>query len=260
MFKILGSRLLGRGVLGTSRIYTTARLLTGAFIASAALMGCSEETVSSTNIKTAGIAGLFEVTAGNATSSTAKATLVVGGDESNTYVNLDNGDKLIASAGTESKTMNSGDGAGRYEANFATGAGGTEFTIVLERPDDTNAPGNTGILPAPFEITEVPSTTPSRKTDAITIKWDNAAASKMEIEIDGDCVFKSTFTAPSGTSEYTIDAGEIDSTGVKPEDEKTCDLKVKMTRMSTGSTDSALDKESRFRLYQTRSTSFASAP
>lgn len=259
MNTILGSRLLGREVLG-SRIYGAARFLTGAFLASAVLMGCSEETVSSTNIKTAGIAGLFEVTAGNATSSTAKATLVVGGDESNTYVNLDNGDKLIASAGTDSKTMNSGDGAGRYEANFATGAGGTEFTIMLERPDDTNAPGNTGILPAPFDIIEVPSTTPSRKADAITIKWDNGEAGKMKIEIDGDCVFKSTFEPASGTTEYTIDAGEIESTGVNPEDEETCDLTVKMTRMSTGSTDGALDNESYFRLYQSRATSFASAP
>ncbi len=240
-------------------MHTTLRFLAGALLASTALMGCSEETVSSTNIKTAGIAGLFEITAGSETSSTVKATLVVGGDESNTYVTLDNGDKLTASAGDETKAMTTGDGAGRYEAKFATGAGGTAFKIALERPDDDDAPNSLGTLPSPFNVTEVPSSTPSRATDPITIKWDNGDGS-MKIEVEGDCIFDTSFEAATGSTEYTIDAGDIDSTGVKPEDEETCDLTVTLTRRDTGEADGALDDESYVRLYQVRQAKFASAP
>ena len=194
-------------------MHTTLRFMAGALLAATALIGCSEETVSSTNVKTAGIAGIFEVTAGNETSSTVNAKLVVGGDESNTFVTLDNGDKLTATADGETKTMTTGDGAGRYEAKFGTGAGGTEFKISLERPDDDDAPNTVGTLPTPFSITEVPSNTPSRANDAITIKWDDGTGD-MKIEVEGDCIFSNSFTAATGSTEYTIDAGEIDSTGV----------------------------------------------
>ncbi|MCA9629977.1 MAG: hypothetical protein KC766_20040 [Myxococcales bacterium] len=241
-------------------MHTTLRFLAGALLASTALMGCSEETVSSTNIKTKGIAGLFEVTASSDTSSTVNAKLVVGGDESNTYVTLDNGDKLTATAGDETKTMTTGDGPGRYEASFANGAGGTEFKISLERPDDDDAPNSVGTLPAPFNVTEVPNTTPSRASDAITIKWDDGNGD-MKIEVEGDCIFSNSFKAATGSTEYTIKAGEIDSTGVNPEDEETCDLTLTLTRTNTGNADTAnLDDESYFKLYQVRKTKFASAP
>lgn len=236
------------------------RLIPALALISVGLMGCAEETVSSDNIKTGGIAGLFEVTAKNDSSATVKATLVVGGAQSNTYVSLDNGDKLTASGGDESKSMQTGSGVGRYEASFSTGAGGTEFKVALERPNDENALNNSGILPEPFSITEVPDNTPSRATDAITLKWDNGEAGAMEIEVDGDCIFKSTFKPASGSTEYTIDADKLDSTGVKDEDKKTCDLTVTITRTNSGTVDSALDNESRFRLHQVRTATFASAP
>lgn len=240
-------------------MHTTLRFLAGALLASTALMGCSEETVSSSNVKTAGIAGLFEVSASSESSSRVDAKLVVGGAQSNTYVTLDNGDKLTATAGGETKVMTTGDGAGRYETSFATGAGGTQFTISLERPDDDNAPNSVGTLPAPFNITEVPSNTPSRANDAITIKWDDGDGN-MKIDVEGECIFSTSFNVTSGSTEYTIKANEIDSTGVNPEDETSCDLTVTLTRSNTGDADGALDNESTFSLYQVRKTTFASAP
>ena len=106
----------------------------------------------------------------------------------------------------------------------------------------------------------MPSTTPSRANDAITIKWDDGSGD-MKIEVEGDCIFSNSFTAASGSTEYTIDAGEIDSTGVNAEDQETCDLTVTLTRTNKGTADTLnLDDESYFKLYQVRKTSFASAP
>ncbi len=237
-----------------------SRLLPLALLSTLAMAGCAEETVSSENIKTGGIVGLFEVTARSDSSSTARATLVVGGDQSNTYVTLDNGDNLTATAGSETKTLTTAGGPGRYEANFATGAAGEEFSIALNRPDDTDALGNSGLLPAPFAFTELPTGTPSRKTDAVTIKWDNGEAGSLELEVEGDCIFDESFKPASGSTEFTISADKLRSTGVNEEDKETCDLTVTLTRTSSGSVDPALDNDSRFRLHQVRSTTFASAP
>src|SRR5687767_9404160 len=66
-------------------------------LALVSLTGCTE-TTSSKNIKTGGIAALIEVTATSESSSAVKATLKVGGDESNTYVDLDGTDRIYASA------------------------------------------------------------------------------------------------------------------------------------------------------------------
>lgn len=223
-------------------------------------IGCnSTETESSSNIKTAGIAATIEVIATSETSSTVEATLQVGGDESNVYVNLENGDTLTAAAAGEEKTMSKVDD-GEYKATFGTGAGGTEFTVKLDRPDDTDAPNNKGVLPAAFTVTEVPSNQPSRAADDITIKWDNAEPGQMIVEFDGDCIYKKTVELSQAVSEYTLPAGTLESTAVKAEDDEPCEITVKLTRSFSGTTDPNLNSESSFVLRQVRAAAFMSAP
>lgn len=222
-----------------------------------AAMGCSTETISSSDIKTHGIAATIEVIADGDTHSNVWVTLRSGGDESNTYVILDNGDKLTATAGDETKTLSSVE-QGKYNATFSTGAENTEFKVVLDRPDDTDAPNNIGTLPAPFGVTP-PSGGLSLANDDITITWDHSGSNDMmRLELDGTCIFNFSKSGLSDTGSYTIPKGELSSTGGdKPE---TCTLKLRMERYRKGSADSALDGESSMEMIQRRDVSFSSAP
>ena len=237
----------------------TKFLGTALIISSLSLVaGCSTETTSSANIRTAGIAALIDVTSTNGTSSTVRAELRVGGDESNTFVVLDNGDRLTAAVGDDSKSMHA-QSEGVYEAEFSTAAAGDEFKVMFDREEDEDAPGSSGIMPAPFQITGVPDTSPSRENEDITITWDPPeSGSNMKIEIDGSCIFSETIDVPGDSGSHTISADTLSSTGGS--DPETCDLEVEITRSASGTADSAFDNESWFRLYQRRKATFTSAP
>ncbi len=72
-------------------------------------IGCSKETTSSRNIKTGGIAALIDVYADSDTSAKVHVELRVGGSSSNTYVTLENGDELSATADDQMKVLTSTD-------------------------------------------------------------------------------------------------------------------------------------------------------
>src|SRR5689334_2536610 len=134
-----------------------------------AAVGCSKETTGSSNIKTGGIAALIDVYAEDDTTATVHVELKVGGDSSNTYVDLEGSDKLVATAGDKSKTLSVVD-SGIYEADFSGLEPGTEFQVVLDRPDDTTASDNSGTLPDPFDFEE-PASELSRADDDLELAW-----------------------------------------------------------------------------------------
>ena len=127
----------------------------------------------------------------------------------------------------------------------------------FERPDDTTASNNSGLLPAPFTLDDPPSNL-SRKDDDLDVTWSPASkGDPMELEFDGDCIFNHSDDA-SDTGTYQVTAGTLDSTGGdKPE---TCDITANVQRTRSGDADSEFDPESWFRLHQRRSVSFTSAP
>ena len=216
-------------------------------------VGCSKETTSSANIKTGGIAALMDVTATSSSASLLHVDLKVGGSSSNTYVILDNGDKLTAKAGDESKTLEAVDD-GEYEAEFGTAAADTEFTVNLERPEDTSAPNNRGTMPPPFSLT-APDT--ASRAEDLKITWD-AGSDSIELEVDGSCIFNKTIDVPGDSGSYTIDGGTLDPTD--KEKAETCDLTLTMTRTRNGTADSAFDGESWFKLHQVRTAKVTSSP
>lgn len=224
-----------------------------------ALMGCSKETTSSSNIKTGGIAALIDVDdLGGTKGATVKVELRVGGSSSNTYVSLDNGDKLIATAGDVTKEMTAAE-TGIYTAPFGVVEAGTEFTVTLDRPNDTTAKNNSGTLPDPFEVDVPPTDDKSRKDDDLEVTWAPATTGdKMALEFDGDCIFPTTASAAATATSYVAKAGSISSTGGdKPE---ACQVSVSLSRTRSGEADSAFDPESYFRLHEIRTTSFSSNP
>lgn len=219
-------------------------------------LGCSKETTSSSNIKTGGIAALIDVYADDDTTATVHVELRVGGSSSNTFVALEGGDSLTATAAGKTKTLTSID-TGIYEADFSGVEGGTEFQVTLDRPDDETASDNNGVLPEPFSLDD-PASDLSRKDDDLPLTWAPAdTGDGMHVEIDGDCVFRYKHDM-SDTGSYTVAAGQIDSTGGdKPE---TCDLTAHVERNSDGSADTLFDPESYFKLHQRRSAKFTSNP
>jgi hypothetical protein len=228
-----------------------------------ALAGC-KETVSSEHIKTGGIAMLTEVTARSTTNVRVRTELLVGGDESNTYVELTEGDELIAVADDEEKTMERVS-EGVYEATFDTAAEDTVFTVRLEREEDDDATGNTGRLPAPFVITSDLDSDPISRGDDLEITWDPSGSDdEMTLEVDDDigdsCIFSKTFDRRDGLDDsgaYIIEGGELDGTSG---DDETCEITLHMIREREGVRDRKLDPESTFFLRQVRSTIATSSP
>jgi hypothetical protein len=218
-------------------------------------LGCSKETTSSNNIKTGGIAALIDVYADTDTTATVHVKLVVGGSDSNTYVDLEGSDELTATVDGEPKTLEAVE-TGIYEAKFSGVGEDSEFSVTLDRPDDETASANSGTLPPPFTLDE-PTGELSREDDVLEVTWAPESGDKMNLELDGDCIYPYSKNVPD-TGGYTIDAGKLTSTGGDmPE---ACDLDLNAVRTREGSADAKFDRESWFRLHQRRKVSFVSNP
>jgi hypothetical protein len=229
--------------------------------AALSLVGC-KETTSSCNVRTPGLAMLTEVTATSEDAVRVETTLLVGGDESNTYATLDGCDELFAEADGERKEMREVDD-GVYEAKFDLGEEGTEYRVILEREQDDTADGNVGRLPAPFEVTsDFGSDEISRADDDLEVTWDPAeSGDDMSLEIDDDaegCIYTADFNIGGDPGSYVVGKGELESTS--SQEPETCDLTGQLMRERKGGNDSLLDSESSFRLRQRRSFTFVSAP
>ena len=220
-------------------------------------VGCSKETTSSSNIKTNGIAALTDVYADTDTTATVHVELKVGGSSSNTYIGLDNGDQLIATAGDQTKTLTTTDDVGVYEAKFTGVGADTEFSLVLERPHDTTASSNSGTLPAPFTLDQ-PTSKLSRKDDDLEVTWAPSGSDDgMDFEFDGSCIFNYK-KSPLDSGSFTLAKGTLESTG--GDMLEGCKITVDAQRSRSGSADPEFDSESWFRLHQRRSTTFDSLP
>jgi len=230
--------------------------------AAASLMGC-KETTSSCNVRTAGLAMLTEVVATSEDDVRVETTLLVGGDESNTYATLDGCDELLAEADGERKEMREVDD-GVYEAKFDFGAGDTEYRVILEREQDETADGNVGTLPEPFDITsDYDGEEFSRADDDIEVTWDPGdSGDDMSLEIEDEaagCIYdEDNVNIPGDPASFVVEAGTLESTSSM--DPETCDVTLRIIRERGGSTDRKLDSESSFKLFQRRSIGFVSAP
>jgi hypothetical protein len=235
--------------------------LSAGLSAGLSLVAC-KETTSSCNVRTAGLAMETVVTATREDAVRVKTTLLVGGDESNTYAVLDGCDELFAEADGERKQMETVDD-GVYEARFDLGAEDTEYRVILEREQDETADGNVGTLPAPFDITsDFGSDEISRADDDLEVTWDPGdSGDKMTLEIDDEppgCLYPQDFDIDGDPGSYVVAAGKLDSTS--SQEPETCDATGRLIRERRGSNDGALDDESSFKLFQRRSFGFVSAP
>lgn len=219
-------------------------------------LGCGA-TASSTNIRTAGLVALIDITAERPDQTVVSADMVVGGRHSNTHVVLEGGDQLIASCEDEQHEMSSV-GNGSYAARFARSDG--EFVVGLVRDTDEGAPRSVGALPAPFEITSMFGDTPiSRANDALTVTWTPAGTdASVSIELEGDCIHSQDIEIGGDPGSYTLDPGKI--TAWKSQEKDSCNVALRVVQTKHGQPDPALGADSSVVLRQIRATRFVSAP
>jgi hypothetical protein len=220
--------------------------------------GC-KETLASRNIRTQGIAMVAVVTATSETRSRVEVDLLAGGDESNTFIELGDGDRLFVSADGEDKEMDQ-KSEGEFEATFDVGAEDTLFEFRLMRTDFDDATDNSGTLPAPFDITSEYDE-PVSRADDIAIAWDPGSDDEMELEVDDEdesCIYGDDFPVNPDDGMFIVQGGTIDSTD--SDEPESCALTLELTRSRNGDTDNVLDPESRIELRQVRAVSVDSEP
>jgi hypothetical protein len=225
------------------------------------------ESVESEDIRTSGIYPEITILAEGNGKSTATVKLKVGGDDSNTTLELTGKDELTCTVGEDEKKLSqSGDS---YKATFGTDAGGTEFVVAFDRGDeDENAPDSHVTLPDPFSIEGVESTTEiSRADDDLTVTWeDSEADDRHSWTLGGDCLFETdggvdkdgTLTLSGDDFNATPSAESEDAT----DDEKQCKATLCIERKRAGGLDPAFKSEEggEIRAIQKRCTSFVSVP
>ena len=217
-------------------------------------LACTE-SVESTDVKTSGIYPEIEVVASGSGNSKVTVKLKVGGDDSNTFLDLTGDDTLEATADGETRTLDQSGNS--YSASFAVDAEGTEFTIAFLRgEDDDSAPESTVVMPAPFELT-LGATEASRADDALEYTWDPAGDDDMEWHLDGDCVqLDSGSTPDDGANELA--AGEIET--FDSDKDKSCTVELELTRAQGGNIDPAFTEGGSIVAKHVRSDSFTSTP
>ena len=237
-----------------SRALSAAIAVTSA----SALVACGA-TTSSTNIRTAGLVALIDITAERPDQTVVSADMVVGGRNSNTHVVLEGGDQLVASCEGDQREMSTV-GNGSYAARFPRSDGEFVVALVRGRDQDAAAPRSAGSLPVPFEISSAFGDTPvSRANDALTITWTPGGTdADVSIELEGDCIHSAELQPGGDPGTFTIEPGKI--TAWKSQEKDSCNVAVRVVQTKHGQADAALGADSSVVLRQIRATRFVSAP
>lgn len=223
-------------------------------ILSLALVGCTEE-VESTDVRTTGIYPEFTVIATGNGSSRVEARLKVGGNNSNTYLDLRGGDTLEVTVGDETKTLDESSGH-KYIASFGVDEGGTEFIFSFLRDDDDDAPMSVVQLPEPFEM-EVTSAEVQRTVDDVEFSWTPEGDGDIGVNVDGTCLFFEVENTPDD-GDHSVSPDKLDGPG--EDDGEECTGTVELTRTRRGTIDSAFTEGGEIRAHQRRSDTFKSTP
>jgi hypothetical protein len=217
--------------------------------------GCSE-SVESNDVRTSGVYPEIAVTATGNGSSTVRVRLKVGGDDSNTFLDLTGDDKLQATVGDDTKTL---DGSGdTYSATFPTDAEGTEFSIAFLRGEgDDDAPASTVTMPAPFDLT-LGTTEAGRGADDVDVSWDPpVSGAQISWKLSGECIKLDSGSTPDD-GHYTIEAGSIET--FESDMEKSCTATFETTRSRNGSVDPAFTEGGSVVARHVRNQGFTSTP
>jgi hypothetical protein len=228
-------------------------------VALLALPGCAE-SVESENVFTDGVYAELRASA-TANGTLMRAILVVGGSDSNTYLELTGGDSLSVTAGAETKELRAQRLGDRYHytSNLAVVEEDTEVVFRFERSIDDGAPDSRCTMPRPTRIdAPVEGDTFSRVQDAVVITWDTSGSNQpIELEVTGDCFTTLYQSFEDDPGSHTIEAETLASI----EDPATaCQATVTLSRTTSGSLDPGFGEGGSVVCIQSRSTTFRSEP
>lgn len=220
-----------------------------------AALACTE-TVESSDVRTSGVFPEFRAVADGTGSTQVSARLKVGGNDSNTYLELQDGDRIEVSANGETRTLNETD-THSYTARFDVDASGTEFVFAFLRSEqDESAPRSIVTLPEPFSL-QMTASEVSRASGQVGFSWDPPASGSLHWDLAGDCVWADQGdTADDGS--HSLGADDVRSPTTDAD--KTCDVQLTVQRGLGGSIDPAFTEGGENRAYQERVQSFTSTP
>jgi hypothetical protein len=201
-----------------------------------ASLGTACESIESSDIRTSGVYANFEAKANGEGATLISASLTVG-ENSNTYLDLVEGDTLQASFEDETTTMERNNLGTMvwYETTFPTDAKDSTFTLSFQREEDDSAPNSSVSLPAPFEIT-VPSQGDSfsMSADKIDIAWNNSDTDdEMQIIISGDCFYGQNISVENDPGVYIVEQAILEPI----DDQDTCTGTLTIIRKRLGTID-----------------------
>lgn len=218
-------------------------------------LACTE-TVESSDVRTSGVYPEFQVVADGSGSSRVSARLKVGGDGSNTYLDLQQGDRIEVRAGEETRSLNETE-THTYAAQFDIDEAGTEFVFSFVRSEqDESALRSAVTLPEAFSL-QMTANQASRADARVGFSWDPPASGDLHWKVAGACVW-----ADEGDTDDDGDhiLGADDVRSPAADSAKTCPVDLTLMRGRAGSVDPAFTEGGENIAYQARTQTFTSTP
>lgn len=210
-------------------------VLVAALLGLTTLSGC--EVVDSEDIATSGIFANHEAVS-DGTKTVATSIYRVGGETSNTFLELSSGDSATCTSASGTKTQNEwklGDIRG-YRADFDEVAEGESFTFTLTRDAHESAPTSEATLPAVFSISVPAEGAVINRADGVTVSWTPSGSSDdMRVQLRGDCIWDVFRDVSGDPGTHVIESKDINYIG----DAQGCDVDVVVRRLRAGSVDPA---------------------
>ena len=169
--------------------------------------------------------------------SKVMAIMRLGGMESDSFLELQEGDHLIAWQEGESAQMQRREWRGMvsYDAYFTGDMANTSFRIEFKRTIDEGAPSSTVSLPFEFSVlTPSPGTTFSRASETILVSWaPSRSRDYLLVTIEGDCIEPYSSGLAPDTGTFYITANSIQLSDDASWDICTATMEIALTRVGT---------------------------
>lgn len=223
------------------------------------LPACS--SISSSEVLTADIEAAFTAES-DGQDVHATATLRIAGSEETTWINLEDGDRLVVQAG-EAEVEMSESFVGElyiYDADLSGVPAGTELIFRRERERARDALDSRCSLPEPLVLSAPePVQTYSRQIDDIPVAWaPSGLEDPVRVVVNGDCLWDEVRELQGDPGEALIEAGSLVS--LDEEDPRTCPARLYLQRRRVGSLDPELHADGTVLCQQVDATQFTSEP
>jgi hypothetical protein len=201
---------------------------------------CSDSTRSS-NVRTSGVNAQMRVHSGEGGPTDVSVGVRVGGNFSNTFLTIADGDELTADNGTDKVSLVGVTGLiapPSNQGNLPTDSSGRTITIKFVRPHDTSAVASTVVMPRGFTfISPRAGEAFDSAHPRVVATWTPAGSGPVEWSVRGGCVNENSGTEAidTGRLEITLAAARDADGGVSGP----CDVTLHLARSQAGKLDPA---------------------